>query len=57
MIGCTWMDGRGQLSSEASVHIMLYMTYVTPIYYNIQLILTVLGPSSMCIKHIQSFCD
>ena len=28
MIGCTWMDGRGQLFSEASAHIMLYILYM-----------------------------
>ena len=32
MIGCTWMDGRGQLFSEASAHIMLYIIYIYILY-------------------------
>ena len=28
VIGCTWLGGRGQLFSEASAHIMLYILYM-----------------------------
>ena len=55
MIGCTWMDGRGQLFSEAYAYVMLY-TFFTYILYK-QLILILLAPSSMCIKRIQNKSD
>ena len=32
MIGSTWMDGRGQLFSEASAHIILYFISIYYIY-------------------------
>ena len=57
MIGYTWMDGRGQLFSEASAHIMLYIIYIYILYIYIQLMLTLLAPSPMCMKRIRCRSD